>query len=478
MTESILRYRLIKTMIAWCGGKKGGKEHKEIIELYNSYLPHPRGYALTLNDSYCAGTVSAAAVKVGIADKTVFECSCYQLIEQAKAKGWWVEADDYTPKMADLCLYDWQDSGKGDNMGAPDHVGMVVASSEEGFIVAEGNMSGGAIGFRFMERDGKYIRGFICPDYAGMCETGTDGHGDSTTEGAATGRVRYYSHPDYSYVTVLEMPKSAIDNIDFAEAKQPRETLKAFYDRQEAKPDVVINAGFFALANGTPCFGQIDEGVVRVNDTRYNEGFGFFPGDPDRLHYGKFSEGGWKDFLSAYPMLVKGGKALTAWDYATELDYKAVRSMIGFNDDTVFYVHVGKPGMNFAQMAKLMEKLGCQYAMNLDGGGSARCLLQGKVIGTPTENRAVDSVFAVYFKDGVKVNPYPVPNGATLRKWNLNVTANKWLQWELNKRGYDCGTVDGVFGKNTENAVKAFQCDNGLEVDGIAGAMTIRALTA
>lgn len=472
MTESILRYRLVKTMIAWCGGKKGGKEHKEIVDLYNSVLPHPRGYTMTMEAPYCAPAVSAAAVKVGIADKTVFECSCYQLIEQAKAKGWWVEDDSYTPKPADLCLYDWQDSGSSDNTGAPDHVGMVVASSEEGFIVAEGNMSGGAIGFRFMERDGRYIRGFICPDYAGIAAKL-----ESEDKAVSQKRVRYYTHPDYSYMTVLEIPISEIRKIDFAPTKQPRETLKNFYDRQTDKPDFICNAGFFSMSDGTPCFGQINEGVTRVNDTRYNEGFGVLPGDLTRLVYGKFTDGGWKDFLSAYPMLVKDGKKLTSWDYATELNYKAVRSIIGYNDDTIYYCHIGKPGMNFSQMASVMLGLGCKYAMNLDGGGSARALLGGAVIGTPTENRAVDSVFAIYFRDGAKVNPYPTPS-VMLKKLGLNISGNKWLQWELNEHGYDCGTVDGIFGTKTENAVKAFQRASGLAVDGIAGAKTIAALTA
>ncbi|MBQ6756771.1 MAG: phosphodiester glycosidase family protein [Oscillospiraceae bacterium] len=472
MTESILRYRLVKTMVAWCGGKKGGSEHLEILNLYNSHTPLPRGYAVKPTDAYCATTVSAAAIKCGIGNKTVIECSCAELIKQAKAKGWWVENDGCTPKIADLCLYDWQDSGKGDNVGAPDHVGMVVASSEEGFTVAEGNMSGGAIGFRFMERDGKYIRGFICPDYAGIAKIM-----ESEDKAVSQKRVRYYTHPDYSYVTVLEIPISEIRKIDFTPAKQPRETLKNFYDRQTDKPGFICNAGFFSMTDGTPCFGQVDEGVVRVNDTRYNEGFGVLSGDLTRLVYGRFTDGGWKDFLSAYPMLVKGGKKLTEWSYATELNYKAVRSIIGYNDETIFYVHVGKPGMNFSQMASVMLGLGCTYAMNLDGGGSARALLQGSVIGTPTENRAVDSVLAIYFKADAKFNPYPTPS-VMLKKLRLNIAGNKWLQWELNSKGYDCGAIDGVFGTNTENAVKAFQRDNGLEVDGIAGLKTIAALTA
>ena len=51
-------------------------------------------------------------------------------------------------------------------------------------------------------------------------------------------------------------------------------------------------------------------------------------------------------------------------------------------------------------------------------------------------------------------------------------TEVKKLQEQLNKLGYNCGKVDGIFGSRTESAVKAFQKDNGLVVDGIAGSKT------
>ena len=52
------------------------------------------------------------------------------------------------------------------------------------------------------------------------------------------------------------------------------------------------------------------------------------------------------------------------------------------------------------------------------------------------------------------------------------------LQAALKNRGYDIGSsgVDGVFGKATEAAVKAFQKDNGLKADGICGPLTWQAL--
>ena len=52
------------------------------------------------------------------------------------------------------------------------------------------------------------------------------------------------------------------------------------------------------------------------------------------------------------------------------------------------------------------------------------------------------------------------------------------LQETLNARGYDCGTADGVFGKKTEAAVKAFQAANGLTADGVVGRKTWAALEA
>lgn len=52
----------------------------------------------------------------------------------------------------------------------------------------------------------------------------------------------------------------------------------------------------------------------------------------------------------------------------------------------------------------------------------------------------------------------------------------KGLQEVLNKCGYDCGAVDGIFGAKTEAAVRAFQAAHGLTVDGIAGEGTQTAL--
>lgn len=61
-------------------------------------------------------------------------------------------------------------------------------------------------------------------------------------------------------------------------------------------------------------------------------------------------------------------------------------------------------------------------------------------------------------------------------KAGMNGGAVRSLQKELKTLGYYTGSVDGDYGEGTTNAVMAFQRDNGLTVDGIAGKSTLNAI--
>ena len=50
------------------------------------------------------------------------------------------------------------------------------------------------------------------------------------------------------------------------------------------------------------------------------------------------------------------------------------------------------------------------------------------------------------------------------------------IQTKLNNWGYYSGNVDGIFGWQTQEAVKSFQKKNGLKADGIAGEQTLNAM--
>ncbi len=64
----------------------------------------------------------------------------------------------------------------------------------------------------------------------------------------------------------------------------------------------------------------------------------------------------------------------------------------------------------------------------------------------------------------------------TLSKYGSNSNEVKQIQEKLKRWGYYDGSVDGIYGTKTLNAVKSFQKKNGLTVDGIAGEKTLSAM--
>ena len=73
--------------------------------------------------------------------------------------------------------------------------------------------------------------------------------------------------------------------------------------------------------------------------------------------------------------------------------------------------------------------------------------------------------------DATPVNVTPVTTQPMLRTGSRGDAVRK-LQELLNALGYDCGSVDGIFGSKTKAAVLAFQKANGLGADGIVGPLT------
>ena len=59
----------------------------------------------------------------------------------------------------------------------------------------------------------------------------------------------------------------------------------------------------------------------------------------------------------------------------------------------------------------------------------------------------------------------------TLKKGDKNDYVLHWQKY-LNQCGFFCGNEDGIFGKNTELAVKQYQMSKGLKADGIIGPKT------
>ena len=73
-------------------------------------------------------------------------------------------------------------------------------------------------------------------------------------------------------------------------------------------------------------------------------------------------------------------------------------------------------------------------------------------------------------------NPPPLPVPTTTLKAGSNGSQVKELQRALAQLGYKPGTVDGIFGPDTEAAVMRFQTAAKLAADGVVGPLTLAAL--
>lgn len=171
MTETQLRTKMVDTAKKYIGVKQGTEKHKHIVDLFNKIRPD--GWAMTLSAPWCACFSSGIAIEVlGVEQAKKFfplSANCVTIIEKAKKLGIWVESDTYKPKKGDWILYDWDDSGVGDNHGSPDHVGIVASVSGNTIKVIEGNKgTTSQVGERVITKGGRYIRGYACPKYAKM----------------------------------------------------------------------------------------------------------------------------------------------------------------------------------------------------------------------------------------------------------------------------------------------------------------------
>ena len=154
---------VLNVMRSWLGFSEYNGKFKQIIDLYNSVLPLPRGYAVKYTDAWCDATVSAAAIKAGAQDIIGRECGCEQHIAIFKEKGIWIEDGTIRPEPGYVIVYNWGDFTQ-PNDGYSDHIGYVESVSGNIITVIEGNKNE-AVERRSLPVGWGYIRGYAKPKY-------------------------------------------------------------------------------------------------------------------------------------------------------------------------------------------------------------------------------------------------------------------------------------------------------------------------
>ena len=116
-----------------------------------------------------------------------------------------------------------------------------------------------------------------------------------------------------------------------------------------------------------------------------------------------------RDILGGGPLLVKDGKVFVPVNeevfFGTRIPDIHPRTAAGITSsgDLILLIVDGRQmisrGVDLMELATIMQDLGCQNAINLDGGGSSSLVVNGHLLNRPagkTEERQVMSAIAVY----------------------------------------------------------------------------------
>lgn len=154
---------MLQVMQSWVGFSESNKKHRSIIDIYNTYLPHPRGFRMTYSAAWCDACISAAAIASGNAETVGVECGVPSHISIFKKKGIWIEDGTITPRPGDIIVFAWSRS-KQPNNSSGSHIGIVESVSNGKITTIEGNYRD-KVGKRTIKIGWGYIRGYARPNY-------------------------------------------------------------------------------------------------------------------------------------------------------------------------------------------------------------------------------------------------------------------------------------------------------------------------
>ena len=137
-------------------------ERNSLVDIYNTYLPRPRGYRVKYEDQLCATGVSALFIKMLWTDIVPPECGAQQLFNNMLALDRAVIDRNRVPNVGDLIFF-------GPDSGRIQHVGIVteVQNGKQIIYYDVTNVWGRhtcPVGY-------SWIKGYGMPDYASK-----DGH--------------------------------------------------------------------------------------------------------------------------------------------------------------------------------------------------------------------------------------------------------------------------------------------------------------
>lgn len=152
----IARQTAVQTAIQMKG------QRDEVVDIYNTFLPRPRGYKVKYSDMLCATYVSAIFIKLGWTDIVPPECGARQLYRNMDAISCATPDVKRTPQPGDLIFF-----GNGQKPDGINHVGIVVELTNAGKRIVYYDISNsGRVGKHYAPVGYNWICGYGMPDYA------------------------------------------------------------------------------------------------------------------------------------------------------------------------------------------------------------------------------------------------------------------------------------------------------------------------
>lgn len=458
---------------------------ERIVLIGNCYLGYREGrnndnifgdwYGIP-NQPWCAMFVSYCMNKAGVLPNVVKKfASCSIGWNWFKSKGQ-TRNRGYIPQKGDIIFFDWNPE-KGDGI---DHVGIVNNVNGEYIYTLEGNHDDQVNIYKYHINDAR-IYGYAVPDYTGE-EIIENNPSESYTnkplvyKGKTGETVKYIQNKlinkgyflgrtgadgIFGFQTEKAVRQFQIDSNLSADGIIGPLTWEKLED-----PTIVISSSYPGNIIG---MGARGDNVLKIQRELIRRGYNV-PGGADG-QYGSGCRETVKKFQGDNGLEIDGVVGKRTWDtlfptLGIELPYPGK------------IITMGSRGENVIRIQKRLIRLGYNVPGGADGQYGSGCReiikkFQGdnglEIDGDVGEN-TWNTLFPLQNqKENSEWPRYYIAKG--MSDGNVSI-----IQTRLSNLGYSIGPIDGIFGENTEEAIKNFQETNHLDVDGIVGRDTWNAL--
>lgn len=461
------------------------RTRERIVLIGNCYLGYREGrnndnifgdwYGIP-NQPWCAMFVSYCMNKAGVLPNVVKKfASCSIGWNWFKSKGQ-TRNRGYIPQKGDIIFFDWNPE-KGDGI---DHVGIVNNVNGEYIYALEGNHDDQVNIYKYHINDSK-IYGYAVPDYTGE-EIIENNPSESYTnkplvyKGKTGETVKYIQNKlinkgyflgrtgadgIFGFQTEKAVRQFQIDSNLSADGIIGPLTWEKLED-----PTIVISSSYPGSIIG---MGARGENVVKIQKELIRRGYNV-PGGADG-QYGSGCRETVKKFQGDNGLEIDGVVGKRTWDtlfptLGIELPYPGK------------IITMGSRGENVIRIQKRLIRLGYNVPGGADGQYGSGCREMIKKFqgdnGLEIDGDVGENTWNTLFplqnqKENSEWPRYYIAKG--MSDGNVSI-----IQTRLSNLGYSIGPIDGIFGENTEEAIKNFQETNHLDVDGIVGRDTWNAL--